>query len=60
MKANRGFARILAMVLTIAAAGIIGGAGTGHAATTFQITLEPQIGTTGNWRMGRMRELAVG
>ena len=46
MNANSGFARLLAVASAIVAAGVIGGAGTGQAATGFDVALTPLIGTT--------------
>src|SRR3954470_3235169 len=47
MKAYCGLARFLAMVSAMAAFAIIGGATTSDAATSFNITLAPLIGTSG-------------
>src|SRR4051812_50147355 len=46
MKAYCGLARLLAMVSAMAAFAIIGGATTSDAATSFNITLAPLIGTS--------------
>src|SRR3954447_22585399 len=48
MKAYCGLARLLAMVSAMAAFAIIGGATTSDAATSFNITLAPLIGTSSN------------
>jgi hypothetical protein len=42
------FAALVAVVSAVIAAALVGGAGSGRAATSFNITLGPLIGTTGN------------
>jgi hypothetical protein len=46
MKGQRGLARLLAVASAMVALVVVGGATTGRAATSFDITLAPLIGTT--------------
>jgi hypothetical protein len=48
LKLRKRIALTVGVILAVMIGGVVGGTGTGNAATSFNITLEPLIGTSGN------------